>query len=56
MKFNKDGSIVKMKMGDGIKTGLQTLDPYQKNEAETIAWSENVKATQNKEVGVLSMP
>ena len=52
LQFNNDGSIVQMKMGNGIKNGLKTLNPYQKNEAETIAWSENVKATQNKEVGV----
>ena len=52
LQFNNDGSIIQMKMGDGINKGLKTLNPYQKNEAETIAWSENVKATQNKEVGV----
>jgi hypothetical protein len=52
VRFNKDGSIVRMKMSEGIKKSVKTLNPYQKNEAETIAWSENVKATQNKEVGV----
>ena len=52
LQFNADGSIIQMKMGNAINKGLKTLNPYQKNEAETIAWSENVKATQNKEVGV----
>ncbi|MBW4888504.1 glycoside hydrolase family 43 protein [Mucilaginibacter sp. HMF5004] len=50
--FNNDGTLKQMKMEPGIAKGLQYLNPYQKVEAETIAWSENVKATQNKEVGV----
>ncbi len=51
--FNKDGSLQQMKMDKaGVVESLQPLDPFQKTEAETIAWSENVKATQNKEVGV----
>lgn len=52
VQFNKDGSILPVKMGEGIKKGLETLNPYRKNEAETIAFSEGVKASQNKEVGV----
>lgn len=53
LKFNKDGSISEMKINkEGIKEGLKTLNPYVKNEAETIAWSEGVKAYQNKQVGV----
>jgi arabinoxylan arabinofuranohydrolase len=50
--FNKDGTIKPMKMTAGISNGSQPLNPYQKVEAETIAWSENVKATQNDVVGV----
>lgn len=41
-----------MKMTEGIESGLETLNSYKKNEAETIAFSEGVKASQNKEVGV----
>ena len=52
VKFNSDGSIKQMNMTDGIKNGLQTLNPYIKNEAETIAWSEGVKSMSNDVVGV----
>lgn len=52
VKFNKDGTIQPMKMTEGIQSGLETLNPYRKNEAETIAFSEGVKASQNKQVGV----
>ncbi|HEY1021829.1 MAG TPA: carbohydrate-binding protein, partial [Flavisolibacter sp.] len=50
--FNKDGSIQPMKMVTGITKSLQPLSPYQKTEAETMAFSEGVKASQNSEVGV----
>ncbi|RZK63630.1 MAG: carbohydrate-binding protein, partial [Pedobacter sp.] len=52
VEFDKDGTIKPLKMTAGIKTALHTLNPYVKTEAETIAWSENMKASQNKEVGV----
>jgi arabinoxylan arabinofuranohydrolase len=52
VKFNKDGTIQPMKMTDGISEGLATLNPYIKNEAETMAWSEDVKSMQNDVVGV----
>lgn len=52
VEFNKDGTIKPMKMGEGIKKGFETLNPYRKTEAETIAFSEGIKADQNKEVGV----
>lgn len=52
VNFNVDGTIQPMRMTDGIKEGLMTVNPYRKNEAETIAFSEGVKASQNKEVGV----
>jgi arabinoxylan arabinofuranohydrolase len=51
LKFNKDGSIVQMNMTEGIKTALETLNPYVKTEAETIAWSEGVKSMKNDVVG-----
>lgn len=52
MTFNADGSIPQLKMTEGIKQGIGTLNPYRKTEAETIAWSEGIKASQNKQVGV----
>ncbi|MEJ6979493.1 glycoside hydrolase family 43 protein [Pedobacter sp. P351] len=51
-EFSKDGTIKPMKMTKGIEQGLETLNPYRKTEAETIAYSEGVKASQSDEVGV----
>ena len=52
MTFNADGSIPQLRMTEGIKKGLATLNPYILNQAETIAFSEGFKSSQNKEVGV----
>jgi arabinoxylan arabinofuranohydrolase len=38
-------------MTEGIKKALETLNPYVKTEAETIAWSEGVKSMKNDMVG-----
>lgn len=50
--FNPDGTIKQMNMTEGIKKGITTVNPYVKSEAETMAWSKDVKAMQNNEVGV----
>ncbi len=52
LNFNKDGSIAPIKMTDGNRKALATLNPYQLMQAETISWSEHVKAFQNSKVGV----
>lgn len=52
LKFNKDGSITPFQMTNGITKGIATLNPYQLVQAETISWSEGVKAAQNQKVGV----
>ena len=52
LKFNKDGSIPEVKATKGITKGVATLNPYMKNEAETIAFSEGFKSFQNRQVGV----
>lgn len=52
MKFNKDGSIPQVTPTEGITEGLATLNPYVKNEAETIAFSEGFKSFRNSRVGV----
>jgi arabinoxylan arabinofuranohydrolase len=52
MTFRKDGQIDSMKMSADLSRSLKYFDPYQKAEAETIAWSENMKASQNEVVGV----
>jgi hypothetical protein len=52
LTFNKDGSISPFKMTNGITKAIATVNPYSFNQAEMIAWSENVKSYQNKEAGV----
>lgn len=52
LKFNKDGSITPFKMTEGITKSIAPLNPYQMVQAETISWSQGVKAGQNKKVGV----
>ena len=52
MEFNKDGSISPFKMTNGITKAIANVNPYTFNQAEMIAWSENVKSYQNKEAGV----
>ncbi|MCX2836634.1 glycoside hydrolase family 43 protein [Salinimicrobium sp. MT39] len=51
LKFNEDGSIQQLQMTKGIEEPLKPLNPYIKNEAETIAWSEGLKSRENDIVG-----
>ncbi|MFD2828216.1 glycoside hydrolase family 43 protein [Leeuwenhoekiella polynyae] len=52
-EFNADGSIPLMEHSrEGITKAVKNLNPYQRVEAETIAWSEGAKTDQNDEVGV----
>lgn len=52
VEFNKNGTIKPMRMTEGITKGLEPLNPYRKNEAETIAFSEGVKVSHNEKLGV----
>lgn len=52
LNFNKDGSISPFKMTNGITEAIATVNPYAFNQAEMVAWSENVKSYQNKTAGV----
>jgi len=52
MTFNPDGSIVPMTMTKAGVPPVATLNPYQRVEAETIAWESGVKTDQNTNVGV----
>ena len=53
-KYNPDGTIPKLNMSDaGIVKGVGSLNPYQRTEAETIAFSKGIKAVENKERGVI---
>lgn len=51
--FNPDGSIPMIKpTKEGVKQSVSKLNPYKRIEAETMAWSEGVKAADDKELGV----
>ncbi len=51
-KFNADGTIPSINMTkDGAKP-VGVLNPYQRNEAETIAWSEKCSTKESKAIGV----
>ena len=51
-KYNEDGSFPTiMPTDEGVKP-IATLNPYQKVQAETMAFSRGVKTEQNDEVGV----
>ncbi len=52
MKFNPDCSIVQMNMTKEGAAPAGTLNPYQRVEAETIAWESGVKTTNSADVGV----
>ncbi|WP_423128071.1 glycoside hydrolase family 43 protein [Gaoshiqia sp. Z1-71] len=45
-KYNEDGTIpLILPTKEGVKESVSNLNPFQKTEAETIAWSEGVKTT-----------
>jgi hypothetical protein len=52
MKFNPDGSVVQMNMTKEGPPPVATLDPYQRVEAETIAWESGVETAKTNGVGV----
>ena len=52
MKFNPDGSIVPMTMTKEGVAPVVPLNPYQRVEAETIAWESGVKTTSSADAGV----
>lgn len=52
-KYNTDGSIPLITpTKEGVKESVSNLNPFQKVEAETIAWSEGVKTTTDNKAGV----
>jgi len=51
-KYNADGSIPKITMTKEGVNPVRTLNPYQRNEAETMAWSEKCSTSENKKNGV----
>jgi len=52
LKFNPDGSIVQMNMTKEGAAPVATLNPYQRVEAETIAWESGVRTARNADVGI----
>ena len=58
--YNADGSFPTIHHTDEGVQPIATLNPYQRTEAETIAWSQGVKteqhATRNTESGVWNTP
>ena len=52
--YTKDGLIPQLKMTEeGIKKGVGTFNPFQRVEAETIAFSKGLKAIEDKQRGVV---
>ncbi len=51
-KYNADGSIPKITITKEGVNPVGNLNPYQKNEAETMAWSEKCSTSENKKTGV----
>lgn len=51
--FNADGSIPLITpTSKGVVESAANVDPYQRTEAETIAWSEGLKTAQDQQTGV----
>lgn len=51
--FNDDGSISPFKpTREGIREGIGSLNPYQRVEAESIAWSEGLRVKSQDSTGV----
>jgi arabinoxylan arabinofuranohydrolase len=52
-KFNKDGSIpVILPTKEGVVKNVSNLDPFNRVEAETIAWEDGVETTSGENIGV----
>ncbi|WP_426483036.1 carbohydrate-binding protein [Chryseobacterium sp. R2ACT005] len=51
-KYNADGTIPKISMTKEGVPPAGTLNPYQRTEAETMAWSEKCSTSENKKTGV----
>ena len=53
MKFNPDGSVVQMDMTKEGVAPVATLNPYQRVEAETIAWESGVETKPASQGGMV---
>lgn len=52
LKFNPDGSIVEINMTREGVAPVATLDPYVRNEAETIAWETGIETEPSSQGGM----
>jgi arabinoxylan arabinofuranohydrolase len=52
LKFNPDGSVVQMDMTKEGPAPAATLDPYQRVEAETIAWESGIETESSSQGGI----
>ncbi len=50
--FNSDGSIPLITPTAGIQQAVENLNPYQENQAETMAWEEGVETGKSDKTGV----
>ena len=53
LKFNPDGSVVQMDMTRHGPSPVATLNPYERTEAETIAWTEGVETEPDSAGGMV---
>ena len=53
LKFNSDGSIPKLDMTKTGPAAVASLNPYERVEAETIAWESGIKTELNDQVGMV---
>ncbi len=51
-KYNDDGSFPIIKMSKTGPKAIANLDPYRKNEAETICWETGIKTKTDEKTGV----
>ena len=52
-EYKPDGTIPLIEPSkEGVSQSVANLDPYQRVEAETIAWSEGLKTAHNEETGI----
>jgi len=52
-KYNKEGTIPRIiHSAEGITKSVGNLNPFVRNEAETMAWESGIKTARNEEVGL----
>jgi arabinoxylan arabinofuranohydrolase len=51
-EYNKDGTLPKIARGAGVVEPAGSIDPFQRVEAETIAWAQGVRTAKDPAVGI----